>query len=237
MTIKELSLTEERRVLLSLVGVESLGHGSSRVTYDLDESLADELGLDASRDYVVKLAVGRAGLNQMALEVNTFDAYGDRGYFAAIAALGQFCEIMEKVRVVEDIEWDTYDSFESLISGLNNYDDEDTNDNYTDAQKREMWEAHSFLNDYIGWTADNCQLGITEGGRAVSYDYGFDPNADADDVQLSSSSDRVANDTSDYYIGRIVQVVDEALTNGQEHIEENFLGDFMENIDEEMSAF
>ena len=98
-----------------------------------------------------------------------------------------------------------------------------------------MWETHDFLNDQIGYTADNCQLGITVDGHAVAYDYGFDPNTEED--QLSRSSDRVACDTGDYYIGRIAQVIDESLANGEESIGEDFLADFMENIDEEMSEY
>lgn len=233
MTIRQLSLAEEREVILSLRGAEALGHGSSRVTYDLNPAIAIRLDLDTSRDYVVKLAVGRGGLNQMALEINTFYEYGESGHLATIAAMGQFCEIMEKVCVIDDLACDTYEDFDAFISGLNDYDDEDTNDNYTDTQKCEMWEAHDFLNDQIGYTADNCQLGITVDGHAVAYDYGFDPNTEED--QLSRSSDRVAHDTGDYYIGRIAQVIDESLANGEEGIGEDFLTEFMENIDEEMS--
>ena len=230
MTIKKLSLAEEREVILSLRGADSLGHGSSRVTYDLNPAIAARLDLDTSRDYVIKLAVGRGGLNQMALEINTFYYYGESGHLATIAAIGQFCEIMEKVRVIDDLEWDTYEDFDALICGLHGYDD-----NYTDVQKYEIWEAHDFLNDHIGCTADNCQLGITVDGHAVAYDYGFDPNTEED--QLSRSSDRVACDTADCYIGRIAQVIDESLANGEESIGEDFLADFMENIDEEMSEY
>ena len=235
MTIKHLSLAEEREVILSLRGADSLGHGSSRVTYDLNPAIAARLDLDMSRNYVIKLAVGRGGLNQMALEINTFYDYGESGHLATIAAVGQFCEIMEKVSVIDDLACDTYEDFDAFISGLNDYDDEDTNDNYTDIQKCEMWEAHDFLNDQIGYTCDNCQLGITADGHAVAYDYGFDPNTEED--QLSRSSERVAQDTGDYYIGRIAQVIDEALANGEEGIGEDFLTEFMENIDEEMSEY
>ena len=98
-----------------------------------------------------------------------------------------------------------------------------------------MWRAHEFLNEEIGYSSDNCQLGITSSGHAVAFDYGFLP--DSDDEQMSSSSYRVAQDTGDYYIGRIAQLIDEALTEGQEHIEPGFLSDFMGSIDEEMSDY
>ena len=232
MTIKKLSLAEEREVILSLRGADSLGHGSSRVTYDLNPAIAARLDLDMSRDYVIKLAVGRGGLNQMALEINTFYYYGESGHLATIAAMGQFCEIMEKVSIIDDLECYPYEDFDSFIRGLNGFEDEDTNDNYTDVQKCEMWETHDFLNDQIGYTADNCQLGITVDGHAVAYDYGFDPNTEED--QLARSSDRVACDTGDYYIGRIAQVLDECVANGEERIGEDVLGEFMGSIDEEM---
>ena len=235
MTIKELSLAEEREVILSLRGATALGYGSSRVTYDLNPNLAARLGLDPSRDYVVKLAVGRGGLNQMDLEVGIFKSRGESGCIAIIPASGQFCEIMEKVSIIDDLECYPYEDFDSFIRGLNGFEDEDTNDNYTDVQKCEMWETHDFLNDQIGYTADNCQLGITVDGHAVAYDYGFDPNTEED--QLSRSSDRVACDTGDYYIGRIAQVIDESLANGEESIGEDFLAEFMKNIDEEMSEY
>lgn len=236
MTIKELSLTEEREVILSLRGATALGYGSSRVTYNLDRNLATRLGLDPSRDYVVKLAVGRGGLNQMAFEVGMFKCRGESGCLAIIPASGQFCEIMEKVRVIDDLECDTYDTYDDFVCyGLNDDANEDTNDNYSDEQKYEMWRAHEFLNEENGYTSDNCQLGITAGGHAVAFDYGF--LSDSDDEQMSSSSYRVAQDTGDYYIGRITQLIDEALTDGQEYIESGFLSDFMGFIDEEMSDY
>lgn len=228
MTIKRLSLAEEREVILSLRGAEALGHGSSRVTYDLDSNLAARLDLDMSRDYVIKLAVGRGGLNQMALETNTFYCYGESGHLAIIAAMGQFCEIMEKVRIIDDLPYDSYENFDDFIY------DFDT-DGYTNEQKLDMWKANNFLNEVFDDSADNWQLGITVEGRAVSYDYGFNPGSDEE--QLSSSSDRVADDTGDYYIGRIVQVIDEALANGQGCVDVDFLAEFMGNIDEEMSAY
>ena len=236
MTIKELSLAAEREVILSLRGATALGYGSSRVTYDLSPKLVASLGLDPSRDYVVKLAVGRGGLNQMDFEVGIFKSRGESGCLAIIPASGQFCEIMEKVIVIDDLECDTYDTYDDFVCcGLNGYDDEDTNDNYSDEQKQEMWRAHEFLNEEIGYSSDNCQLGITSSGHAVAFDYGFLP--DSDDEQMSSSSYRVAQDTGDYYIGRIAQLIDEALTEGQEHIEPGFLSDFMGSIDEEMSDY
>ena len=228
MTIRQLSLAEEREVILSLRGAEALGHGSSRVTYDLDSNLAACLDLDMSRDYVVKLAVGRGGLNQMALETNTFYDYGESGHLAIIAAMGQFCEIMEKVRIIDDLPYDSYENFDDFT------DDFDTED-YTNEQKLDMWKANNFLTEVFGESADNWQLGVTVNGTAVAYDYGFNPGSDEE--QLSGSSDRVADDTGDFYIGRITQVIDESLANGEESIEEDFLADFMGNIDEEMSAY
>ena len=230
MTIKKLSLAEEREVILSLRGATALGYGSSRVTYDLSPNLAARLGLDPSRDYVVKLAVGRGGLNQMDLEVGIFQSRGESGCLAIIPASGQFCEIMEKVIIIDDLECDTYDTYDDFVCcGLNDYD------NYSYEQKQEMWRAHEFLNEEIGYSSDNCQLGITASGHAVAFDYGFLP--DSDDEQMSSSSYRVAEDTGDYYIGRIAQLIDEALIDGQEHIEPGFLSDFMGSIDEEMSDY
>ena len=230
MTIKKMSLAEEREVILSLRGASALGYGSSRVTYDLSPNLAARLGLDPSRDYVVKLAVGRGGLNQMDLEVGIFQSRGESGCLAIIPASGQFCEIMEKVIVIDDLECDTYDTYDDFVCcGLNDYD------NYSYEQKQEMWRAHEFLNEEIGYSSDNCQLGITASGHAVAFDYGFLP--DSDDEQMSSSSYRVAEDTGDYYIGRIAQLIDEALIDGQEHIEPGFLSDFMGSIDEEMSDY
>ena len=230
MTIKKLSLAEEREVILSLRGATALGYGSSRVTYDLSPNLAARLGLDPSRDYVVKLAVGRGGLNQMDLEVGIFQSRGESGCLAIIPASGQFCEIMEKVIVIDDLECDTYDTYDDFVCcGLNDYD------NYSYEHKQEMWRAHEFLNEEIGYSSDNCQLGITASGHAVAFDYGFLP--DSDDEQMSSSSYRVAEDTGDYYIGRIAQLIDEALIDGQEHIEPGFLSDFMGSIDEEMSDY
>ena len=228
MTIRQLSLAEEREVILSLRGAEALGHGSSRVTYDLDSNLAARLDLDTSRDYVVKLAVGRGGLNQMALEINTFYDYGESGHLATIAAMGQFCEIMEKVRIIDDLPYDSYENFDDFT------DDFDTED-YTNEQKLDMWKANNFLTEVFGESADNWQLGVTVNGTAVAYDYGFNPGSDEE--QLSDSSDHVADDTGDFYIGRITQVIDESLANGEESIEEDFLADFMGNIDEEMSAY
>ena len=81
-------------------------YGAARMIYTLADELKDYLiekgiELDNSTCYIVKIAMGVGGVNQIAAEVKTYKNFGDEGYLAAIPAAGRFVEIMERVNPVD----------------------------------------------------------------------------------------------------------------------------------------
>ena len=104
-TVAHLTPRQEIEVLDSIYYTESLGSGSSRVVYDLNDDvkvkLFKELGLLTSYTsrvhYVVKLALGLGGRTQSDNEYTAYVAYGDIFPLAPIVAAGQFVLIMEKL--------------------------------------------------------------------------------------------------------------------------------------------
>ena len=81
-------------------------YGAARMIYTLEDELRDYLvekgiELDSSTCYIVKIAMGVGGVNQIAAEVKTYRNFGDEGYLAAIPAAGRFVEIMERVNPVD----------------------------------------------------------------------------------------------------------------------------------------
>lgn len=105
MIVAHLTPRQEIKILGCLIDVETLGSGSSRAVYDLDEdvktNIFTELGILTPYrkrvHYVVKLVLGIGGRNQSDNEYAAYVAYGDTYPLAPIVAMGQFILIMEKL--------------------------------------------------------------------------------------------------------------------------------------------
>ena len=121
--------------------------------------------------YVVKVAVGAGAFRQNKLEVKLWKAYGDNGYLARIKEYGNFCVVMERLAYV--------------------YDDEELDEGYF-PDDHPSQEVRNWLNELVGYTTDNCQIGRTFDGRWVAYDYGFDPHIYSSE-QVGFASDAVGN--------------------------------------------
>ena len=102
-----LNTTQEKYLINYMIANPELfiGSGSSRVVFHCTDELADYLKLPSQdEEYIVKIAMGEGGVEQMRVEVETFIEYGDTGAFAEIAAVGRYVEIMEYVETADFFE-------------------------------------------------------------------------------------------------------------------------------------
>ena len=156
-----------------------IGSGSSRAVFSIDEGLANILGV-LPFDCVIKMSLGLGGYRQSELEYNTYCNYEDlQSCLATIVARGSIFTVMESV----DTDYDFYELYDygcDVEGMVSEWYDEDEDGNYPDGYERDLKfykEARDVilqLADYFGETSDNCQLGLTESGHLVAYDYGFD---------------------------------------------------------------
>lgn len=175
--------------------------GSSRVVFHCTDELADYLKLPSQDEkYIVKIAMGEGGVEQMRVEVETFIEYGDTGAFAEIAAVGRYVEIMEYVETAD-------------FSGAadENWGPAAIKDEY-DVSKLEadsIFETIETLEEIFGHTADNGQLGKTLNDYWVAYDYGFIPGKgiDSQTSYISSYIDDPENRKK--YLKGLVRLLDE----------------------------
>lgn len=156
--MERLSLQDEYDYLMSAFGKNLFIHnGSSRAVFQFGE------------DRVIKIALDREGRLQNQNEVDLFKAAGNE-YLAEIFAYGRFIIIMEEVR--EEYMEDMLD----LASG-------DLGTSYDTATYDRLQDIMSFLEDHLGDTNDNYQLGFsTTRNKLVSYDYGYTTDINNEDM-------------------------------------------------------
>ena len=175
--MRVLTKQEEIHILRMLDHKDRIGCGSSRYVMSVPTEMAKYLGLDLTKHYVLKLAIGHGGLNQHQREVEMWQDIQDNEILAEIFATGHFFSIMEEVScddegtLAEEIEANASD--EDLDWAIHmNIDDDLLEDGGYDNYFKIATTIRS-LADYNGCTADNGQLGLTQDGRWVAYDYGF----------------------------------------------------------------
>lgn len=174
--MRELTYAEESYILNQLMNKVDLfiNGGCARMVFDCDESMASHLGIyDCTNKYIIKVALGVGGVEQMRAEVNLYLAHGDKGYLARVVAAGHFIEIMEKVDC-----WDFTDEAEcgfddDMYQDLADLVLENNAEVLTKRDAGFIADTILFLQHHFGITADNGQLGKTVHGTWVSYDYGF----------------------------------------------------------------
>ena len=198
-----LNTTQEKYLINYMIANPELfiDSGSSRVVFHCTDELADYLKLPSQDEkYIVKIAMGEGGVEQMRVEVETFIKYGNTGAFAEIAAVGRYVEIMEYVETADFFEAADENWGPAVIQ------------NKHDISKLEadnIFETIETLEGIFGHTADNGQLGKTLNDYWVAYDYGFIPENGVDS-QTSYISNYIDNPESrKKYLEGLVRLLDE----------------------------
>lgn len=126
--------------------------------------------------WIVKVAVGTRAFRQNRLEVERWQNFGETAPLAAIKEYGRFCIVMERLPFTISLDDDNFHWYERLT---------------------EVREAYSWLEWQAGHTSDNQQLGRTNDGRWVAYDYGFDAGLNgykqigwADDIAIKPARNK-----------------------------------------------
>lgn len=237
-----LSNTQERKILESLNNNKRIHAGSSRIVFDLDNEIAEELGLEGR--WVAKLVMGINGQNQMHLEVETYLKYPE-GPLARIGAYGRYVEIMEYIDDSEDF----YDFVESYDADAEYYCDDcirqmecETEEEFERRYNKElrlMRKAAStieYLEGIFGYTTDNAQIGYNEDGDLVAYDYGFEPCNGCRDIYCSPWEivDAIDEDLKEYINSLIsfLEYEEEMLRSWEDEIIQDYRDEDEEEEDE-----
>ena len=111
-----------------------------------------------------------------------------------------------------DFDWDEYEDVYSFVIQHVSHDLRETLEN--DCQNAtDIFSAIDDLNDFLGYTSDNCQIGRTFDGRWVSYDYGFRGDNWGDNHSWGSPIANVIDDPkicSDY-LHNLCGILEEAI--------------------------
>ena len=198
-----LNTTQEQYLINYMITNPELfiGSGSSRVVFHCTDELAEYLKLPAQDEkYIVKIAMGQGGIEQMRVEVETFIEYGDTGAFAEIAAVGRYVEIMEYV--------ETADFFEAADE---NWGPAAIQDEYevSKLEADSIFDTIETLEGIFGHTADNGQLGKTLNDYWVAYDYGFIPGKGFDSQSSTVSFFIGDTESREEYLTGLIHLLDE----------------------------
>lgn len=233
MEIKQLSQQQERNLLDMLSRRYSVdSSGAARLVIMVNTSDLIEVGIpvDPQLEYVVKVAIGMAGINQTAIESGCYSCLGHKYPLAAIPFMGDYVEIMERVQVIDGPRsaWSP-DDREGFVHEMVDYYDT----NWDEAQK--MYDVVQQLDELNGETADNGQIGYTADRRIVAFDYGYD--AHDDDNGLCSDLDETLDFYDDYilvaYLNALKNLVG-ANIDEFEALETNILNRGIEALDESL---
>lgn len=174
-SIKFLSYEQETALLNYLAeDYEVISNGASRICFVGIAEVFQAAGIELSprKKYVIKVAIGIAGINQNRIETEAYRRYGDKYPLAEIVYTGHYVEIMEQVSLLGDEfrEYDGYSEDEFIEYATDNDISEDL--------ARAGYEVATELEDINGATGDNGQLGMNSDGKIVAYDYGFDAGSE-----------------------------------------------------------
>ena len=211
--MRVLTKQEEIHVLRMLDHKDRIGCGSSRYVMSVPTEMARYLGLDLTKHYVVKLAIGLGGLNQHQHEVEMWQDTQDNSFLAEIFATGHFLSIMEEVSCDEE---------ENLAEAIYaNMSDEELEEAIYETIYDDLLEDGGYdryfkiatsirsLAYYNGCTADNGQLGLTLDGRWVAYDYGFISDGNLDQCSDELGENLYEPDCFYYYINKLVCLLED----------------------------
>ena len=189
--LKLLNNEQEKQILDCLAsGYLPIGHGASRFVFPIDTKQLIEAGLelDINKRYVVKVAIGIAGINQNNVESTVF-RYNGSEYLAEIPYIGHYVEIMEYVEPLPDSvrNWADEYYFEDFY--------EQVADDLTKSEASRCFDVIQELNNINGCTSDNGQLGYNDNGDIVAYDYGY--LSESDEVQCSDLLECIDPDSAE----------------------------------------
>ena len=153
MKARKLSNLQERKLLKLLKNAQLIGNGSSRLVF-IDPR-------DSKR--IVKVAIGAASFRQNKLEVKLWNET-QSSHLAQIYEYGRFVVVME--RMMETYDEDSF--YEAYDPDSENYEF------FKLGAKVVNW-----LEEELGSTADNYQIGLNANDEWKAYDYGFDPDQDS----------------------------------------------------------
>lgn len=134
-------------------------------------------------DRVVKIAMGEGGIVQNVAEADIYYTYSESyNVFANIYGHSELIVEMEKVEPFPD--------------DLNYLEEEECD---------KAWGVKFLLDDLIGDTADNEQLGRNECGEIVAYDYGYSPEKECSE-QTSELRDCYFDVNE--YLSNLIRILD-----------------------------
>lgn len=166
MRSKPIELTREQEIREIKAAMEDsyyLGNGSSRVVFSIQGGK------------VIKVAFDKAGQLQNRVEVENYLEFGGK-HLAKLHAYGEWIVIQEEVLIPMPF-YEVNDEYDYVMSA--EYDGERVYEigGYTESMIEGAFETIEFLNENLGWTSDNEQVGIrVDDCSIVSYDYGFNPD-------------------------------------------------------------
>jgi hypothetical protein len=207
-----------------------IGSGSSRAVFSIDEGLAKILGT-LPFDCIIKMSLGLGGYRQSVLEYNTYCNYEElQPCLATIVARGSIFTVMESVDTNYDF-YEFYDCYDCDAEEMvNEWYDEDEDGNYPDGYERDIKfynQARDViyqLEEYFGNTSDNCQLGLTDSGDLVAYDYGFDGSRYACE-QMTGTSHYFSygrdRSQTDLFFEILLDALEEEMTLGFDFLDED----------------
>ena len=135
-------------------------------------------------DRVVKIAMGEGGIVQNTAEADIYYTYSESyDVFANIYGHSELIVEMEKVEPFPD-------DLDYLEEG---------------EERDKAWRLKFLLDDLIGDTADNEQLGLNECGEIVAYDYGYSPEKNCSE-QTSELRDCYFD--VDEYLSNLICILD-----------------------------
>ena len=225
--LKLLNNEQEKQILDCLAsGYLPIGHGASRFVFPIDTKQLIEAGLelDINKRYVVKVAIGIAGINQNNVESTVF-RYNGSEYLAEIPYIGHYVEIMEYVEPLPDSvrNWADEYYFEDFY--------EQVADDLTKSEASRCFDVIQELNSINGCTSDNGQLGYNDNGDIVAYDYGY--LSESDEVQCSDLLQCIDPDSAEqiaHYLLAIKNII-AADEDAMEILEKQYMDKIQENIE------
>lgn len=222
----ELTLLQEKQAIRYLRHNMDLfiASGSSRAVFSVDNDLKEILNIKTDVPCIIKMSLGIGGYRQSKREYEVFKYMGER-YLAEIFARGSILTVMEQV----DTDWDFYEFYEYNNCDVEDHLTEIYGEETDTAEYQKNYKIYSAaaevvyaLEDYLGTTADNAQIGVADSGRVVAYDYGFDSDVYACD-QMTRTSDYFSygEEETDLFFELLLNTISEEMSLGFDYLDEN----------------
>lgn len=202
--MKRLTAKEELEYLKKCESLTSISKGSSRIVYKIG-------------DKVVKIAISSEGLKQNQNEVRCFRD-STSGRLAELYSFGRYIIVMDYVKEIDFyILEDAFNIFQRFTCNqVSDYEREDCRETIMYAvkpfrKKGAFLDGSATFQDFfancmntvqdvdddIGYSLDNRQIGINKYGDIVCYDYGFDTDLFGYEAMVGCMSDWIDDDAED----------------------------------------